>query len=111
MIRCGPDCCLFFFPSRRRHTRSLCDWSSDVCSSDLAVALDGPQRLGGRGSDLVAVTRGVGVIGQALEMAAQGRVELEVGVSVDAHMALAVAGGIQEPGQLDTFPGDVQLPE
>src|SRR5260221_10865804 len=29
---CG-DC--FFFSSRRRHTRSLCDWSSDVCSSDL----------------------------------------------------------------------------
>src|SRR5438034_7450813 len=26
---------LFFFSSRRRHTRSLCDWSSDVCSSDL----------------------------------------------------------------------------
>src|SRR5436190_2661997 len=29
---------LFFFSSRRRHTRSLCDWSSDVCSSDLLVA-------------------------------------------------------------------------
>src|SRR5215211_8060693 len=28
-------CFLFFFSSRRRHTRSLCDWSSDVCSSDL----------------------------------------------------------------------------
>src|SRR6266576_6932175 len=26
---------LFFFSSRRRHTRSLRDWSSDVCSSDL----------------------------------------------------------------------------
>src|SRR5690242_11056082 len=25
----------FFFSSRRRHTRSTCDWSSDVCSSDL----------------------------------------------------------------------------
>src|SRR5947207_6776058 len=25
----------FFFSSRSRHTRSLCDWSSDVCSSDL----------------------------------------------------------------------------
>src|SRR5437762_10535817 len=25
----------FFFPSRRRHTRSIGDWSSDVCSSDL----------------------------------------------------------------------------
>src|SRR5690349_22944771 len=29
----------FFFSSRRRHTRSLRDWSSDVCSSDLALAL------------------------------------------------------------------------
>src|SRR5689334_23665227 len=28
----------FFFSSRRRHTRWNCDWSSDVCSSDLAVA-------------------------------------------------------------------------
>src|SRR6266496_5925779 len=28
----------FFFSSRRRHTRSLRDWSSDVCSSDLALA-------------------------------------------------------------------------
>src|SRR5215204_3429001 len=28
----------FFFSSRRRHTRSLCDWSSDVCSSDLDLA-------------------------------------------------------------------------
>src|SRR5260221_6757863 len=28
---------LFFFSSRRRHTRSLCDWSSDVCSSDLLM--------------------------------------------------------------------------
>src|SRR6476661_9034944 len=28
--------CFFFFSSRRRHTRFKCDWSSDVCSSDLA---------------------------------------------------------------------------
>src|SRR2546430_5392846 len=27
---------IFFFSSRRRHTRFDCDWSSDVCSSDLA---------------------------------------------------------------------------
>src|SRR5690349_22683596 len=27
----------FFFSSRRRHTRSLRDWSSDVCSSDLEL--------------------------------------------------------------------------
>src|SRR5207249_6729060 len=29
----------FFFSSRRRHTRSKRDWSSDVCSSDLASRL------------------------------------------------------------------------
>src|SRR2546430_5521297 len=29
---------LFFFSSRRRHTRFDCDWSSDVCSSDLFIA-------------------------------------------------------------------------
>src|SRR6266480_6410177 len=32
----------FFFSSRRRHTRLTCDWSSDVCSSDLP---DGEQLL------------------------------------------------------------------
>src|SRR5438045_7273340 len=29
-------CFFFFFSSRRRHTRCLSDWSSDVCSSDLS---------------------------------------------------------------------------
>src|SRR5476649_3046862 len=41
-------CLFFFFSSRRRHTRSLCDWSSDVCSSDLcaARAIAGAARCG-----------------------------------------------------------------
>src|SRR5207249_5031890 len=30
----------FFFSSRRRHTRSKRDWSSDVCSSDLFIDFD-----------------------------------------------------------------------
>src|SRR5262249_57339037 len=29
----------FFFSSRRRHTRLVSDWSSDVCSSDLEARL------------------------------------------------------------------------
>src|SRR5690242_5994946 len=29
----------FFFSSRRRHTRLTCDWSSDVCSSDLSAEI------------------------------------------------------------------------
>src|SRR5206468_8786826 len=32
----------FFFSSRRRHTRSDRDWSSDVCSSDLEVIREDP---------------------------------------------------------------------
>src|SRR3712207_8887085 len=32
---------LFFFSSRRRHTRYWRDWSSDVCSSDLTLAKSG----------------------------------------------------------------------
>src|SRR5438034_3398043 len=36
---------IFFFSSRRRHTRSLCDWSSDVCSSDLYKKLEAAGRL------------------------------------------------------------------
>src|SRR5438309_7202509 len=34
---------LFFFSSRRRHTRWNCDWSSDVCSSDLNLCFEGPR--------------------------------------------------------------------
>src|SRR5260370_23605668 len=30
----------FFFSSRRRHTRFKCDWSSDVCSSDLRAVME-----------------------------------------------------------------------
>src|SRR5262249_57285605 len=33
--RCKGRLLMFFFSSRRRHTRLVSDWSSDVCSSDL----------------------------------------------------------------------------
>src|SRR2546430_12244889 len=36
-------CVFFFFSSRRRHTRFDCDWSSDVCSSDLYVERESTQ--------------------------------------------------------------------
>src|SRR5260370_21871187 len=36
----------FFFSSRRRHTRFKCDWSSDVCSSDLYGAGQRADHLG-----------------------------------------------------------------
>src|SRR5205809_1946437 len=48
---------IFFFSSRRRHTRCSRDWSSDVCSSDLLLCPEivllctfcGPAMLGGHG--------------------------------------------------------------
>src|SRR5256886_10198504 len=43
---------IFFFSSRRRHTRFDCDWSSDVCSSDLG-------QLWGEGARLPAVPTGL----------------------------------------------------
>src|SRR5256886_13006685 len=80
----------FFFSSRRRHTRFDCDWSSDVCSSDLGppkgeatqrlranpfdVGVEGESRRGrkdgydtnltGRGGSMASRLQYLGVIGQ-----------------------------------------------
>src|SRR5438067_8695870 len=46
---------VFFFSSRRRHTRSKRDWSSDVCSSDLDVTSPSrTRRWRGRADSMVA---------------------------------------------------------
>src|SRR6266496_2259948 len=74
----------FFFSSRRRHTRSLRDWSSDVCSSDLqeddAVDLVHLDEL-----DLDA-------------FAARGRQVLADVVGPDRQLAVAA---VDEAGELD----------
>src|SRR5216683_5200612 len=54
----------FFFSSRRRHTRSDRDWSSDVCSSDLAGELTQIQYPSGR-----LVQQSVDSIGRRCEVA------------------------------------------
>src|SRR5689334_24828134 len=54
------DSVIFFFLSRRRHSRWNCDWSSDVCSSDLgnlAVAVPGI----GRGDEVGEMAKAVEV--------------------------------------------------
>src|SRR5205807_8278569 len=51
---------LFFFSSRRRHTRLQGDWSSDVCSSDLeSVEAVGPVELGPGAQIIVGAERGL----------------------------------------------------
>src|SRR5207249_5161503 len=61
---CGCSTCsvfCFFFSSRRRHTRSKRDWSSDVCSSDLTLAsLQRTSRPPWSASSLLTWPRGSG---------------------------------------------------
>src|SRR5437763_9386297 len=49
--------CFFFFSSRRRHTRYIGDWSSDVCSSDLSPTAISGCAGGGSGAACSASTR------------------------------------------------------
>src|SRR2546430_11309009 len=64
---------LFFFSSRRRHTRFDCDWSSDVCSSDLnkiawkdACRLMGPAPIVKRGANVPGEARQAHLIDQGV---------------------------------------------
>src|SRR5260370_32704534 len=61
------SCFFFFFSSRRRHTRFKCDWSSDVCSSDLPTS----RTVGEKWAAPVAAGMGEGVVtaGQQMEQA------------------------------------------
>src|SRR3990167_9881849 len=67
-----------FFSSRRRHTRFDCDWSSDVCSSDLSAGrLAGGKALG-RVDRGVELTQGLGADQQwIVEAAAVGEIDLD----------------------------------
>src|SRR5699024_11680810 len=48
----------FFFSSRRRHTRSKRDWSSDVCSSDLGATIGSDVPFCVHGETAIASGRG-----------------------------------------------------
>src|SRR2546430_17558009 len=67
------DFFFFFFSSRRRHTRFDCDWSSDVCSSDLHPAL--LPKFGGKGMYGLHVHRAVLAAGGSGRGAGRGKGE------------------------------------
>src|SRR5688572_17041101 len=85
--------CIFFFSSRRRHTRFDCDWSSDVCSSDLhlletwvIMAADWNGK-GNTGGDLAEGLRQAQLINSHL-------------AGWDGYVALVPNEGAPEPWQL-----------
>src|SRR5260370_36540542 len=83
---------IFFFSSRRRHTRFKCDWSSDVCSSDLHARRHRGERRGGQ----PARASGPAVDGMK---AGTARVVLIQGASL--AVALATWEGLARAGWVD----------
>src|SRR5437899_9108390 len=76
----------FFFSSRRRHTRCLSDWSSDVCSSDLG-------RRDGRGLDAW--------LGSALRLRRTPRWQAPAGTTTaPAPGLVTVTGPLRAPAPL-----------
>src|SRR2546422_4171086 len=72
----------FFFSSRRRHTRCSRDWSSDVCSSDL----------------LLAIWKGARTYGRLLNWYAQDELYelVEKGLNADGHGQIKTGGRSEE---------------
>src|SRR5712691_12134780 len=68
----------FFFSSRRRHTRFDCDWSSDVCSSDLMLG-EAARTMEDAERYRAAYGRAIAAIGKA---AAGRAIEEAPGISV-----------------------------
>src|SRR5207302_7260971 len=74
--------CVFFFSSRRRHTRFSRDWSSDVCSSDLPSRCRAPAR---------ALASSAQRRGRKLANA------YERGGAVNAHLRRGLCPGLSQP--------------
>src|SRR5215204_2652663 len=96
----------FFFSSRRRHTRSLCDWSSDVCSSDLHERR--PAEVVRDEACVVAVA--------ALLRRLQGHAELALGLRPlsepdEAEAARVAALGAHDRALVGEFDGAVEIVE
>src|SRR6266496_621553 len=97
------EACSFFFSSRRRHTRSLRDWSSDVCSSDLLVVAPGLMEVAGPRLHIRPVT-GLPLLhveepefsgARRLVKGAVDRVVAAVALLLFSPLLLAIAAGIR----------------
>src|SRR3989475_1018616 len=120
---------VFFFSSRRRHTRFDCDWSSDVCSSDLitwdaanssfvVVSFGGPAVFSWKSGDKAptVIARGPGAW-DGVEVLADGRIiasswaDSTVDVVASGKVARLISG-VPSPADigLDTKRNRVLIP-
>src|SRR5438876_7893770 len=99
---------MFFFSSRRRHTRWTGDWSSDVCSSDLNLrALEDPVRRARRREEDVRVSelRLDALEGERLAVEAVGELGRPIGAPVGDPGDLGAARKQVPGGQLAHLAG------
>src|SRR5438477_2518961 len=80
----------FFFSSRRRHTRLTCDWSSDVCSSDLYAETLIAQRISM--VEGVSQVQVYGAMKYAVRVQMDPQALADRGIGVD-QVAAAIANG------------------
>src|SRR5699024_11349019 len=75
---------VFFFSSRRRHTRSKRDWSSDVCSSDL-YSVHGDETSSGEAAMLTAYYLLANKSTETQEILAKGIVHIDPAQNPDGR--------------------------
>src|ERR1039458_10706942 len=79
----------FVFSSRRRHTRCLSDWSSDVCSSDLCETADDMEQ------------RGLAGAGRSHDGQKLPRLDAQIDAAQGRHIHLSHAIGLAQVVGLD----------
>src|SRR5690625_5936069 len=84
---------VFFFSSRRRHTRWPRDWSSDVCSSDLAAGVAWSDLEGLGSQDGTALREGLPVVDEVALLVAGDGPGPQASALSRALTALAPGGG------------------
>src|SRR5256884_6986721 len=114
MARCVDMCLLFFFSSRRRHTRCSRDWSSDVCSSDLGAVQSRASAAvrylpaQGRKEPEVIEQAGAQIFNDPALDLDPGLQSLVQALEMRLHLRIAGGHAILEPG--DVHPGGDQQP-
>src|SRR5437899_7003469 len=107
----GRSSFVFFFSSRRRHTRCLSDWSSDVCSSDLWSKADLPGTTIHNATNVALAIANNGVVGFLYQQLSGGRwvthlVQSHDGFTTSQDTVLATVPADQPAEQFLPYLGD-----